>query len=436
MATIIQSSNVFTDTQISHSRNGPITLHPHGYNIGPLPTLYDHHGKFIAVANSWFFDLKTVKRLKCLNSSARAILCYWSFLEESQLTWDNIPPIDRLKPTYQFRHYLLLKVQDGNMAYSTANCYMNHVVQFYLWAIYETYLVVQEEKKAPFRIEYTTINRQDKLAHLKPKLIVQTSDLRIRVPKHAHSSQVRTLLPLSRESLQLVSNHLRYQSVEFQLQCRLAIQTGLRINEVCSLTLTAIDQAFPITDSRQRYYLPIGPSNGVKTKFDKERKIEISSSLLKMLQDYSISERRLKRQIKMDNKLSVTDRLTIPLTHTTQHPPLFISEQGNPLTAKVLGVRWCEFRKVLQKSEPGFHHKFHDLRSTYGTYRLGDLLTSGLNSSEALDCLMGWMGHNHESTTWKYIRYLKRKEALRDKFSMLDTLMHDALTADSEAHNE
>nr|MBF4328584.1 site-specific integrase [Vibrio anguillarum] len=69
-------------------------------------------------------------------------------------------------------------------------------------------------------------------------------------------------------------------------------------------------------------------------------------------------------------------------------------------------------------------------------YRLGDLLTSGLNSSEALDCLMGWMGHNHESTTWKYIRYLKRKEALRDKFSMLDTLMHDALTADSEAHNE
>lgn len=49
---------------------------------------------------------------------------------------------------------------------------------------------------------------------------------------------------------------------------------------------------------------------------------------------------------------------------------------------------------------------------------------------------MGWMGHNHESTTWKYIRYLKRKEALRDKFSMLDTLMHDALTADSEARNE
>lgn len=45
---------------------------------------------------------------------------------------------------------------------------------------------------------------------------------------------------------------------------------------------------------------------------------------------------------------------------------------------------------------------------------------------------MGWMGHKNESTTWKYLQYLKRKEALKEKISVLDSIMHQALEEANE----
>jgi hypothetical protein len=46
---------------------------------------------------------------------------------------------------------------------------------------------------------------------------------------------------------------------------------------------------------------------------------------------------------------------------------------------------------------------------------------------------MGWMGHKNESTTWKYLRYLKRKEVLKEKISMLDNIMHQSI---EESHEQ
>ncbi len=42
------------------------------------------------------------------------------------------------------------------------------------------------------------------------------------------------------------------------------------------------------------------------------------------------------------------------------------------------------------------------------------------------------MGHKNESTTWKYLQYLKRKEALKEKISVLDSIMHQALEEANE----
>ena len=74
-----------------------------------------------------------------------------------------------------------------------------------------------------------------------------------------------------------------------------------------------------------------------------------------------------------------------------------------------------------------FDHKFHDLRCSYATYRLHSLLEAGIEPANALSLLMGWMGHKNESTTWKYLRYLKRKEVLKEKISMLDNIMHQSI---------
>lgn len=106
---------------------------------------------------------------------------------------------------------------------------------------------------------------------------------------------------------------------------------------------------------------------------------------------------------------------------------IFVSQRGNPFTASTMNTRWSMFRKKLQTIDSSFRYRLYDARSTYGTYRLQDLLDAGLQASHALELIMGWMGHNHESTAWMYLKFLKRKESLKSKFGMLDQIMNEAI---------
>lgn len=433
MARIIHSARV------THGARAKISFNSidycDGIEIGSLPTLYNEHGQFVEIVNLWFLDLKTVKRLEDISSSARALLRYWSFLEREELEWNHFPPVKRLKPTYRFRtNDLLNAVKEGTLAFTTANTYIGHVVQFYLWTIENHHLVISDEKEAPFTIEFVERRNNDVLAHLRPKISVQTSDLRIRVPKVANA-EVQSLTPLSQEHLSLLSSNLCHQSTEFMLMVLLACKSGLRLREVCSLTIEALSQARPANELKLRYMITIGPQNGVETKFRKKRTIEVPSPLLNALQRYALSERRQKRLSKLHAKIAkqeisrvkISDNIKKSLKKASRFEPLFISQQGNCSQPEVLNSRWVAFRNELAKKEPGFRYRFHDLRSTYATYRLQDLLESSLTEGEALDCIMGWMGHNNERTTFKYIRYLKKNEMFKYVFSLLDSVMDNAI---------
>ena len=435
MAQLIVSADTYAECEVSFDSDSTISLCPVGKIFGAIPTLYNKKGRFVDIVNSWFFDLKATKSLIDLNSYSRALLSYWNFLEQNQLTWDRIPPLKRFKPTYQYRHFLLSSVKESKIARSTANHYMNHVVSFYIWAIQEGFLKVQNEKEAPFLIQYIDISRNDKFAHMRPSFTVQTTDLRIKVYRDADSHTVTSMNPLDREALNLMAIKLNEQPEEFRLQCLLAVQCGLRISEACSITVDALRHAYPSTELKTRYNMVIGPVNGVKTKYAKERHIEISSQLLKKLINYSISERRLKRYNKLIKKVELVNSGSIvladsnknKLNHSLKYNVLFISDRGNPVESKVTSVRWSEFRHKIIIDDRSIKYKFHDLRCTYGTYRLADLLEAGLPAGEALDCLMGWMGHKNEQTTWKYLRFLKRQDVFKVKFALLDSIMLDAL---------
>ncbi|MCG9729776.1 tyrosine-type recombinase/integrase [Shewanella sp. Isolate13] len=441
MVKLIHSSSVFKKTNLQIHNNGSYHCLPSEHNIGSLPTLFSQDGIFLCEPNSYFFYLKAIKRAKDLSPSSRALLKYYQFLEDERLEWDHTPPIKRLKPTYLFRSYLLKLVKQDQLAYSTANAYMNHVKNFYLWAMHEEYLTINREQEAPFKIEIIQVQNQGTLAHIRPIISVNSSDLRIKVPKDSQSKNVRSLSPLSRESVALVASHLHHASQELKLLILLATQAGLRIEEASSLSLDALDSATPLVESEHRYEILLSPSKtGVKTKYGKDRHIEISAGLLNALDDYRISERRLHRANKLQAKiesmnneeLQTKQEVIEALELCERHEPLFISEQGNPVTSRSTSSRWSDFRSLIQKTDPKFKHRFHDLRATYGTFRLHDLLQSGLAEVECLELLMGWMGHKNERTTWKYLRYLKRKEVFKEKFALLDSIMHNVLGADNE----
>ncbi|TDX15907.1 phage integrase family protein [Buttiauxella sp. BIGb0552] len=433
MARIIKSASIIHGATAQIKDNS--MSYSNGIETGSMPTLYNKDGQFVEIVNLWFLDLKTVKRLEDISSSTRAILRYWSFLEREGLEWNQFPPVKRLKPTYRFRsNDLLNAVREGVLAFSTANTYMGHVVQFYLWAIENHHLIISNEKEAPFTIEFVKRNNNGLLAHLRPMISVQTSDLRIRVPK-VSNTEAQSLTPLSQDHLTLLSSNLSHQSIEFMLMSLLACKSGLRLREACTLTIEALSQALPANELKLRFMITIGPHNGVETKFRKKRKIEVPWTLLNALQRYSLSERRQKRLSKLQTKIATQKTSNVPISEknkesnnkASRFEPLFISQQGNCIQPEVLNARWVAFRNELAKKVPSFRYRFHDLRCTYATYRLQDLLDSNLSEGEALDCLMGWMGHNNERTTFKYIRYLKKNEMLKCAFSLLDSVMDNAI---------
>ncbi|MGM8374432.1 tyrosine-type recombinase/integrase [Enterobacter hormaechei subsp. steigerwaltii] len=407
-----------------------------------LPALYDKTGHFVEIVNHWLLDLKTVSRLIDINTAAKAMLRYWKFLERENIEWNHFPPVNRLKPTYRFRsEELLSAAREGRMAFSTANACIGQVVRFYIWAIENHHLVISSEKEAPFKLEFVARQNKGMLAHLRPRVLIQTSDLRIRVARHANPA-VSSLTPLSMEHLSLMAAHLNNQSHEFILMSLLACESGLRLREACSFTVNALQEARPASELKSRYHITIGPRNGVETKFGKTRTIEVSATLLNILRHYALSERRGKRLSRWEKQFQPVstnpqDASLSGSDSRDNYPrfePVFISQQGNPVRPEVLNARWGTFRNMLRQKDPGFRYRFHDLRSTYATYRLHSLFESGLSEGEALDCLMGWMGHQNESTTFKYIRYLKMNETLKFAFSVLDTVMSRISEADHDGH--
>lgn len=441
---LIQSSDVYKQTE-SSVIDSSYQCSPVAGNIGSLPTLFNQDGSFNHEANSYLFYQKAIKAAKDLSPCSQALMAYYQFLEDNNLRWDHFLPVKRLKPTYLFRSHLLKQIKNGDLAYSTASVRMNQIVNYYKWLMHDDYLKIKNEKEAPFKVEFVSIQSTGMLAHISPTFSIQTSDLRIKVPRDSSSKNIRPLTPLSNDSLDILTSYLPQASIELRLQVLLSIDTGMRINEIATLTLDALKTAIRLAESEHRYELIISPQlNGVQTKYAKRRTIEISAELLTQLDYYRTSERRLQRVKKLNNKLDNLFELALGLKQEAvdalerceRHEPLFVSEQGNPVTAKSIEARWSELRSVIKKSHPTFIHRFHDFRSTYGTYRLSDLLEAGLLDLECMELLMAWMGHKNESTTWKYLRFLRRKKAFKVKFGILDNIMHSPLHDEHGRENE
>ncbi|EKF9517834.1 tyrosine-type recombinase/integrase [Vibrio parahaemolyticus] len=441
MTFLVYSNDVSKETELRKLDDGTFHCQPINDNIGSLPTLFAQNGIFNHEANSYLFYLKAIKKAQDLSPCAQALRAYYQFLEDNGLNWDNFPPVKRLKPTYLFRSHLLKQIKQGELAHSTASVRMNQIVNYYKWLMHDGYLCIKNEKEAPFKMEFVSVQSYGTLAHISPTFTIETSDLRIKVPRDADSKNIRPLSPLSIDALSILTHNLLQTSEELRLQSLLAIDTGMRIEEVATITLDALDTATPLAESQYRFEMLLCPrSTGVQTKFLKPRTVEISSSLLQSLNQYRVSERRLKRVAKLNEKIEQLGNEVPPFNQRTieilerseRHEPLFISQQGNPVTGKIIESRWVEFRAEIRKVEPSFSHRFHDLRATYGTYRLNDLLEANLPVVECMELLMGWMGHKNESTTWKYLRFLKRKEAFKVKFGVLDSIMHEALGGEDE----
>lgn len=378
------------------SSNKPIEL-------DGFPTFYSKKNEYILPVNLWFNHLANIRRSKNLNSSVRAIKRYWSFLEKNDLDWDVFPPTKFLRPTYRFRNDdLLANARIGDIQFSTASLYMLHVIKFYEWCIANHMLVVDERSK-PFEYELVHVRNRGMMNHLNPNYIVTSTDLRIKVPK---KSEIQSLNPLTKKEMELYARELSTFGIEFVIHQLLQIHSGLRIEEACSFPLSLAQETYA---QHTNVEVTIGPVNGVKTKYGKERKVEIPNRLAAMIYSYAHSIRRQKR---LKGK---------------QSPYLLVTKNGTPFTSNNVHQSFRRLKKRVQdKNNIFFKHKTHDLRATYCTYRLASLLEHGFQK-DAVTQVMAWMGHENEGTTWKYVDFLERDKNIQKSVSLLDQILDEAI---------
>lgn len=401
MVFVINSNNFEIDITRYTLANKTSTTKLHGF-----PTVYSSASEYITPVNLWLNYLVNVKRVKDVSSSLRAIKRYWNYLEEHKLSWDHFPRQKSSKPTYRYRNDDLLRsVKIGKLKASTASLYMQHIINFYEWAANEKLFELNEHSK-PFNYQTLQITNQQMMRHNKPFFSVQSTDLRISVPDR---NKTQSLCPLSDSEIKAYSLALKRSSVEFRLHQLLQLNTGMRVREACTFPAKCV-LAPPY--EKKRYEIMIGPANQVETKYGATRTIEISSFLMHELYKYYISERRLKRASK----------------HKSKDSYLLLNIKGAPFSTNSIQEHFFRAKKLMASSQKIIYkHRTHDLRSTYGTYRLSSLLDNGIPESDAIALLMGWMGHKNEATLWKYVQFLKKETVRQNALSMLDLILEEAL---------
>jgi integrase len=152
---------------------------------------------------------------------------------------------------------------------------------------------------------------------------------------------------------------------------RLLYGCGLRISEALHLRVADVDLGDGVVTVR-------------KAKFDKDRQIPLSGSLLRMLREYSDAFHKL----------------------SAQESHYFAHRDGRAI-AKGNVYRW--YRKILWAA--GIPHggrgsgpRLHDFRHTFSVHALKAMADSGMDIYCALPVLSTYLGHASVSATGQYVR--------------------------------
>jgi site-specific recombinase XerD len=373
-------------------------------------TLYSDEGKYLKEFNHWIHYLVNIKKAKDVSAHVRALKKYFSFLEHNKLQWNKFPSQKHLRPTYLFRNQLLLKeVKQRIIKASTASLYINIVVQFYLWAIHEKLIDIDNDH-TPFEFELVKVPFWSSGNFSNRSFVVKTTDLKISAPR---LTEDQTLNPLTKDELSCYFKTLKSCNEPFIIHQLLQIQSGLRIEEACTFPANLV---FLPKNNQMRHEVEIGPHLGVHTKLGGIKKIEIPQTLMMRMYKYLISEKRGRLVDKSDR-------------HEDLNCPLLLNSKGQDYSSQNVQRYFSTLRKEIRnKYGIPFEHRTHDLRSTYGTYRLASILENGINPIDAMRLVMGWLGHKNEHTTWKYLRYLNKQQLHQQAIFMLDSLVEEVLS--------
>lgn len=383
--------------------------------------------------------------------SAHALLSFQRYLNDQNKTYQSLTEDPKEGVVFEYVDYLIsiskqvckstgviLENEDG-YSESTARAYVNVVIDFYKW-LHRSGLFFITPAKQPFTVQVITkrlargIDQDQLLGHINSRsrfLRTETTDLIKRLGNVQRTPSYKKLKPMTDEDKEIFIDHIkswpkRGQSKTHSLMFRLAIATGLRVEELVTFPCSGIHHP---TGDAEDINFTIGPFNGCKTKFDKVRTIRVPYDLMLELNAYLHSQDRKflleKRKIRLEEEHRKENEVRKKLHILNGEPEstfqadefikadheevnyLFVSAKGDKFKKNTLQSKLSKARKKLHATHPNWHYRMQDLRSTFATHWLlreadSRMMIFDLLISELADL----MGHNSTHTTQKYINFM------------------------------
>ncbi len=348
--------------------------------------LVDPDGSLVKPVCLYLFWKKDEEQAKSTATDAKALLLYFRFLHQNNLNYWQFPHSKSRKQTFRFADFLVSAIQSDDIAISTAKTYLRVIVNFYKF-LGRNNLIEFSERNKPFDFEIVSLRQLGMLAHSQRVISVQTTNLMKKLPREQKKHVTRTLSPLTQEHLAAFLEHIKEIPEDKALIFEVALATGMRLQEVLTIPESIIFNP----DSSYAIPVSIGPKNGVKTKFSKQRHVEFPASLMFKLYQYLWSPSRQKYTAKGKN----------------DERKLFISRQGKPFNSNTIEKSFSDIRKVISGRYRDFNYAIHDLRSTYATYTLHKLWEEKGSLRAAASILQELMGHNSFTSTFKYVEFIE-----------------------------
>jgi site-specific recombinase XerD len=355
--------------------------------------------------------------LVTMQSLSNSMSLFLKWIESHDVDWHEVYAVsdsDKAKywlPVYRYRKYLIEQVIAKQIDRDTGNLYINHVRQFYEWARKQRRI-----EKLPFKYKTKVINKKRKDGNLDllftqhgnetKGFTITTTDLLIPKKYKQKKSSDTTLSPYDQDELQSLYTSKALSKLGSKLRVDLAVQCGLRADEVATFQANhVVDSA--VTDQSIYYVNIIG-------KYDKERTVMVSKSLMTSLWLYRNDEEHQHRLSKWQLEYGNCD-----------DAPLFLNRSGQCMSAKSVGNVISKVRKEIAVQGKVLKRDFHDLRSTFATNLAGFLINKNLPIGFVQFKLMQLLGHSDFSTTQKYINFARSLTFDKQMASWVDKLFGD-----------
>lgn len=396
----------FQPWEIECRKDGDVIMSPQKNTrpIARLPQIYWSNGEGWAEANLWALDKAEDRRTdpETVKSLMKHLRAYAAYLEVNNLEWRHFPMRKADRALVRFRGQLIKDRDKGILSSSTATKRMGAVIQFYRYADHEGFV----ERRTPMWAEKSVVLPYYDAVGFKRSMVRVTTDLSI-PNRRVDDTLEDGLMPLRMEDMHQVLNLAQREGWEdMYLMLSVGAFTGSRLGTITTISVQDLERAIPDPHCRGIHRIRIGSGTGIRTKFNVSGEILVPGGLLESLKTHAYSMHRLKREAKALSE------------HKSR---LFLTIRGRPYTPATVDRLMVELRRVGTREGLRFLHnfKFHQTRATFGTW-LMELCLAVTTPSAAIAFCMGAMLHRHESTTFRYIKFInktKGKMEMSKRFS-------------------